>query len=140
MSLLSPLDSRRKLAYTNTFQNVQNQDLSGCADFGSLLISMHFSYVEMFCDIFFSWRGILQEDKPMGENEMSLILQNVTFREFSFIFILIAVDSLKRIEEIQLFLKGKSRSRYIQPRSLIGCQHYLASIAYCETHQYLQIS
>lgn len=78
---------------------------------------MHFSYVEMFYDVFFSWRGMLQEDKPMGENyaanEMSLILQNVTFREFSFIFILIAIDSLKRIEEIQLFLKGKSRSRYI---------------------------
>lgn len=57
---------------------------------------------------------MLQEDMPMGEkhsaNEMSLILQNVIFREFSFIFIVIVIYSLKGIEEIQLVLKGKSRS------------------------------
>lgn len=57
---------------------------------------------------------MLQEDMLMGEkhsaNEMSLILQNVIFREFSFIFIVIVIYSLKGIEEIQLVLKGKSRS------------------------------
>lgn len=63
---------------------------------------------------FFSWRGMLQEDMPMGEkhraNEVSLILQNVIFRELSFIFTVIVIYSLKGIEEIQLVLKGKSRS------------------------------
>jgi hypothetical protein len=43
----------------------------------------------------------------MGEkctaNEMPQILHNVTFREFHFIFIIIAIYSLKIIEEINYF-------------------------------------
>lgn len=66
---------------------------------------------------------MLHKDMPMGEkhtaNEMSLILQNDIFREFSFIFIVIVTYSLKGIGEIQLVLKGKSRSfsKHIQPTS-----------------------
>lgn len=69
---------------------------------------------DVLCLIFFSWRGMLQEGMHMGEkhraNERSLILQNVIFREFSFIFIVIVISSLKGTEEIQLVLKGKFRS------------------------------